>query len=143
MKSSVSYVSTGTTVSSAASWHSRRLSKSSSNTSGMSGSSSNVSTVSNTISDETTKSKHEGPPTTVVMKTVPDNYTRELLLEIVNAAGFQADYDVVSLPMDLRTEKLLGYAFINFTTHEQAEQFKKHFHGFNRWQVACDNVCEV
>merc|ERR1712048_1462535 len=72
-----------------------------------------------------------------------DKYTREQLLEIVDAAGFQKDYDVVSLPVDLKSEELLGFAFINFTTHEQAEKFKAQFNGFSDWQVPCDNVCEV
>merc|ERR1719401_3231054 len=92
---------------------------------------------------DATSIKHDGPPTTVMMKNIPDNYTRDLLLDIMDAAGFQADYDVVSLPIDLKTEKLLGNAFVNFTTHEQAEKFKKHFHGFNAWQVPYDKVCEV
>jgi len=71
------------------------------------------------------------------------NHGHLALLEIVDAAGFQKDYDVVSLPVDLKTEELLGFAFINFTTHEQAEKFKAQFNGFSDWQVPCDNVCEV
>merc|ERR1712048_1153697 len=37
----------------------------------------------------------------------------------------------------------LGYAFINFTTHEQAEKFRQHFHGFKDWQAPCDKACET
>merc|ERR1712151_247074 len=44
---------------------------------------------------------------------------------------------------DLKTEELLGFAFINFTTHEQAAKFKEQFNGFSDWQGPCDNVCEV
>merc|ERR1712226_932466 len=64
-------------------------------------------------------------------------------LEVVDAAGFQKDYDVVTLPMDLLTEKLLGYAFINFKTHEQAERFKEHFHDFKDQHWPCDEACET
>lgn len=77
------------------------------------------------------------------MKSIPDNYTREQLLEIVDTAGFQKDYDVVSVPIDLKTEELLGMAFINFTSHERAVSFKEQFGGFSDWQVPCDKVCEV
>lgn len=84
-----------------------------------------------------------GLPTAVMMKNVPDGYTRELLLETMNAAGFQTDYDVVTLPMDLLTEEILGYAFINFQTHESAEMFKKHFHDFKDWQLPCGKACET
>jgi RNA recognition motif-containing protein len=89
------------------------------------------------------KIRYDGPATAVMMKNVPNNITREELLEVVNAAGFQKDYDIVSLPIDLLTYVGLGYAFINFTTHEQAEKFKQHFHGFEGWQAACDKACET
>merc|ERR1719502_1831276 len=78
-----------------------------------------------------------------MMKNVPYNYTRQQLLEVVDAAGFQKDYNIVSLPIDLLTEEGLGYAFINFTTHEQAQHFKHHFHDFKDWQVPFDKACET
>jgi len=89
------------------------------------------------------KVKYDGPPTTVIMRHIPSDYTREQLLEVVNAAGFQKDYDILSIPIDLVTEIGHGFASINFTTHEQAEQFKEHFHGFNEWQVPHDKACET
>merc|ERR1712178_54494 len=45
----------------------------------------------------------------------------------MDAAGYHKLYDVVSLPIDLKSEEVLGYAFINF----------------KNWSVPCDNVCEV
>merc|ERR1712151_709939 len=109
----------------------------------VSSASSIASTVSSNILSATATVTYDGPNLTVMMKNIPGSYTREQLLEIVDAAGFQQDYDVVSLPIDLKTEELLGMAFINFTTHEQAEKFKAQFNGFSDWQVPCDNVCKV
>jgi len=77
------------------------------------------------------------------MQNIPSEYTRDLLLEIVDAAGFQKDYDVVTLPMDFLTGEVLGYAFLNFKTHEEAAVFKDHFHDFMGWQVPCDKACET
>jgi len=78
-----------------------------------------------------------------MMKNIPKDCTREQLLEIVEAAGFQNNYNVVSVPIDLQTEIGLGYAFLNFITHEQAEQFKYCFHDFKDWPVPSDEPCEV
>lgn len=78
-----------------------------------------------------------------MMQNIPSEYTRDLLLEIVDAAGFQKAYDVVTLPMDFLTGELLGYAFLNFKTHEEAAVFKDHFRDFMGWQVPCDKACET
>jgi hypothetical protein len=77
------------------------------------------------------------------MRNIPNNYTREQLVEDMDAAGFRKDYDVVTLPFDILREVCSGYAFINFTTHKQAEKFKEHFHAFHGWQVPCDKLCET
>lgn len=111
--------------------------------SSISSKSSICSSVASTILDEPMKIKYDGPPTAVMMKNVPKNITREELLEVVDAAGFQKDYDIISLPIDLLTDVGLGYAFINFRTHEQAEKFKLHFHGFMDWETPCDKACET
>jgi len=77
------------------------------------------------------------------MKNLPHTYTRGQLLELVDAAGFHKCYDVVSLPIDLKSGTGLGYAFINFTTQEQAEKFKEYFNDFKDWAVLDDKGCEV
>mmetsp|Transcript_70874 Transcript_70874/g.196901 ORF Transcript_70874/g.196901 Transcript_70874/m.196901 type:complete len:348 (-) Transcript_70874:140-1183(-) len=86
---------------------------------------------------------NEGPPTTVMMRNIPNNYTRELLLELINEHGFENCYDLVYLPVDFKSEVGLGYAFINLTTSQEAERFRWHFQGFRNWSVLSEKVCEV
>merc|ERR1712151_925221 len=112
-------------------------------TSSMLSTSSITSVVSSSVLDEATTIKCDDPRVTVMMKNIPIEYSREQLLEIMDAAGFQKYYNAVYVPADLKSEEVLGYAFINFTTHEQAEKFIAHFNDFTDWQVPSDQVCEV
>lgn len=80
-------------------------------------------------------------PTTVMMRNIPNNYTREMLLDLLNSHGFKNSYNLVYLPIDFQTEVGLGYAFINLTGDVQ--HFRDHFHGFSDWQVASQKVCHV
>jgi len=81
--------------------------------------------------------------TTVMMRNIPNNHTREQLITLVNDGGFQGRYDLLYLPFDLKKKVGLGYAFINFLSHEDAEAFAQHFRGFKDWQMHSDKVCEV
>jgi len=82
-------------------------------------------------------------PTTVVMRNLPNNYKRSSLLDLLDSSGFAAKYDFLYFPVDFRTHATLGYAFVNLVTPEDAEQFKKHFNGFNKWCVHSRKVCNV
>lgn len=57
--------------------------------------------------------------------------------------GFCAAYDLVYLPIDFATRTGLGYAFVNFTTEENASRFIGHFHGFSDWPTPSKKSCEV
>jgi len=81
--------------------------------------------------------------TTVMMRNIPNNLTREQLLALVNDGGFQRRYDLLYLPMDLKKQVGLGYAFINFVSHEDAEAFAQHFRGFKEWKMQSEKVCEI
>jgi hypothetical protein len=85
----------------------------------------------------------EGPKTTAMMKNIPNDYTRDLLLGLIDEAGFAGSYDLVYLPIDFKSEVGLGYAFINFVSPEEAQRFQKHFQGFKNWSVPSEKVCEV
>lgn len=87
--------------------------------------------------------KVEGPHTTVMMRNIPNNYTRELLISLLNAQGFKGGYDLVYLPIDFQTEVGLGYAFINLVSPEEADRFRSHFQGFSEWDVVSQKTCEV
>jgi hypothetical protein len=66
-----------------------------------------------------------GVPTTLMIRNIPPKYTQEtLVLEWPN----HGTYDFFYLPYSCSTQQNLTYAFINFTSHEAALQFK------SRWE---------
>jgi len=78
-----------------------------------------------------------------MLRNLPNDYTRAMLLDLLHVEGFEGTFDFLYLPIDFRSKSGLGYAFINFSTTERAQQFCRHFTGFNRWTVGSDKVCEV
>lgn len=67
---------------------------------------------------------------TVVMRNIPNQYTRDMLLELIDQNGFAGSYSLVYLPMDFATGMAVGYAFINFIEHNDAVRFQDTFQGF-------------
>jgi len=86
---------------------------------------------------------HQGPVTSAMMRNLPNDYTRSMLLDLLRSEGFGGTFDFVYLPHDFRSCSGLGYAFVNFNSLDSARQFREDFTGFNRWAVASDKVCEV
>jgi len=82
-------------------------------------------------------------PTTVMMRNIPNNYTRTRLLDLLNSEGFLGAYDFLYLPMDFQTEVGLGYAFINLVNHNVATRFHDYFQGFSSWSLQSDKVCQM
>jgi len=77
----------------------------------------------------------------VMMRNIPSEFTRDILVELLDAQGFAGCYDLVYLPMDFHTENALGYAFISLSTPDAAERLRNHFEGFAAWPVESDRVC--
>merc|ERR1712056_70116 len=92
---------------------------------------------------DTTVDEDEFRQTTIMMRNIPGEYTRDDLLELLDQHRFNGFFDLVYLPVDFRTELNHGYAFINFTTTENAERFRDHFMGFSDWLVPSERICEV
>merc|ERR1712190_278686 len=92
---------------------------------------------------ETTVDQDEFRQTTGMMRNIPGEYARADLLGLIDQQGFNGLYDLVYLPVDFQTELNQGYAFINFTTAENAERFRDHFMGFSDWLVPSERICEV
>jgi len=84
-----------------------------------------------------------GEETTVMLRNVPNAYTRMMLIELLNAQGFLSRYDFVYLPMDFRNGVNLGYAFVNLSTHQAAVEFTDKLQGFCEWSSESSKVCEV
>eukprot|EP00440_Ansanella_granifera_P062682 gb/GFBE01067967.1/.p1 GENE.gb/GFBE01067967.1/~~gb/GFBE01067967.1/.p1 ORF type:complete len:397 (+),score=77.92 gb/GFBE01067967.1/:1-1191(+) len=83
------------------------------------------------------------PPTTVMMRNIPSEYTGNMLLTLLDTNDFKSCYDLVYLPMDYHNKVGFGYAFINFVSAEEAERFREAFEGFKEWVVVSEKVCEV
>lgn len=89
------------------------------------------------------ESSDPGLRTTVMLRNLPNNYTRMTLLKLLNAEGFIGQYDFVYLPMDFKTHASLGYAFVNLVSPEQAASFWSTFEGFSKWVASSQKVCSV
>lgn len=89
-------------------------------------------------------SDSEAQKCTVVMRNVPNQYTRDMLLALIDQHGFAGTYSLVYLPMDFATGMAVGYAFINFNLHCDAVRFQDTFQGFKNWVFkGSSKVCEV
>jgi hypothetical protein len=81
--------------------------------------------------------------TTLMLRNIPTEYTRALLVELLLEHGYDGKFDLVYMPMDFQNRVGLGYAFINFESNESAEAFKQQFAGFKDWAVDSEKVCEM
>jgi len=81
--------------------------------------------------------------TTLMLRNIPNNYNREMVLELLDLEGFAKRYDFVYLPMDFHRMAGLGYAFVNLVDHQTAEEVKAHFSGYSSWRLASQKICEV
>jgi len=89
----------------------------------------------------------EKRPTTMMLRNIPNQYTRDLLWEKLDSAGFPGQVDFLYLPIDFRSDRNFGYAFINFRTPEAAQAFAKTFNGADVRKClpgfSCKKVCKV
>merc|ERR1711959_226021 len=96
------------------------------------------------------RNKHNQPeidsvqePTTLMLRNIPNNFTREMLLNMLNTEGFAGKYDFVYLPMDFARSANLGYAFVNSLTHEGAVEMQQRLDGFCSWNIRSSKKCRV
>lgn len=75
------------------------------------------------------------PRTTVMLRNMPNNYSRAMLLELLDSEGFSGQYDFLYLPIDFQTKACLGYAFINLVSPAAAMRFWRTFDGYTRWAI--------
>lgn len=81
--------------------------------------------------------------TTVMIRNLPNSYTRDMLLELLDSEGFAGRYDFVYLPIDFTSAVNLGYSFVDLIAPADATTFMEHFTGFSNWSVGSDKVCVV
>lgn len=85
----------------------------------------------------------EGPKTTVMIRNLPNNFSRAMLVKLLDSEGFQFKYDFVYLPIDFKSNASLGYAFINLVTPEEATRFWDTFEGYSNWSLPSQKVSSV
>lgn len=81
--------------------------------------------------------------TTVMMRNIPNNYSRDMLLGTIIDQGFEGQFDFIYLPMDFARCANLGYAFINLVNVQSTRHFWKAFSGFSCWTIPTAKVCEL
>lgn len=81
--------------------------------------------------------------TTVMLRNLPNNYTRDMLLELIDGLGFKAQYDFLYLPIDFQTQACLGYAFVNLVDPGVVPAFWRAFEGFSNWSLPSRKVCYI
>jgi hypothetical protein len=74
------------------------------------------------------KKKNSNGGTTVMLRNIPNNYTRSMLLQKLNR-NFRGAFDFLYLPMDFESSCNMGYAFLNFRTVDECERFTTEFDG--------------
>jgi len=81
--------------------------------------------------------------TTVMVRNLPNNLGRDQLLQLLNDEGFEGCYSFVYVPIDFKSKAGLGYAFIDFRSSEEADDFFPRFQEFTKWPMPSDKVCDV
>jgi hypothetical protein len=72
--------------------------------------------------------------TSVMVRNIPNNLSRNQLVELLNTQGFHACFDFLYLPIDFAKSANLGYAYINLIDSANAIRFMVAFQGFCAWQ---------
>jgi hypothetical protein len=81
--------------------------------------------------------------TGVCWMNLPNNYTRDELVALIDSYNFAGYYDFFCSPIDFTNKALLGYAFINFVSEEKATEFWDRFQDFTQWKLKSEKVSEV
>jgi len=85
-----------------------------------------------------------GEITTVMLRNIPNKYTRAGLLGALSDFGFDpATCNNLYLPMDTDSGCNLGYAFLNFVSHGHALEFKQRFDGCRLPSSGSRKICSV
>lgn len=105
-------------------------------------STSSISTELGTDSEGSSEAEQEWR-TTVMLRNLPNNYTRAMLLKHIDEKGFVGLYDFFYLPIDFNTQACLGYAFINLRSPANACALLRAFDGFYDWLIPTRKRCMV
>merc|ERR1740116_211179 len=85
--------------------------------------------------DDEIREGSENARTTVMLRNLPNHYTRAMLTDLLETEGFGDIYDFLYLPIDFRTQAALGYAFVNLLDSDIVQRFWSYFDGFTNWAL--------
>uniref|UniRef100_A0A7S2NE37 RRM domain-containing protein n=1 Tax=Alexandrium andersonii TaxID=327968 RepID=A0A7S2NE37_9DINO len=88
-------------------------------------------------------SKGEQSLTTVMLRNLPNDYTRAMLQKLLEKRGFGNKYDFLYLPTDFTRRAGLGYAFVNMLSAKDAQAIRDSLEGFRQWSLPSTKVCSV
>lgn len=78
-----------------------------------------------------------------MIRNVPNDYTRDMLVELLETKGFGGRFDFLYLPFDFKKHAGLGYAFMNLITHGEAVRAMQELQGFNDWKIPSRKVLQI
>jgi hypothetical protein len=81
--------------------------------------------------------------TTVLMRNLPPDLSRGMLIKAMHKKGFAGLFDIVHLPLEVPSKKCMGYAYVSLTTMEHKQRFTDAFHGFKGWPVSSPKCCSI
>jgi hypothetical protein len=93
----------------------------------------------NKASSQTTEEEQ----TTVMLRNLPNDYTRDMLITLLESQGFSGCFDFVYLPFDFKKHAGLGYAFMNMIDHKEAVRAMRDLPGFKDWKLKSNKVLQV
>lgn len=85
------------------------------------------------------------PVTTLMIRNIPNRYTRKMLMCELDSLGFLGQYDFIYVPMDRNTHWNVGYAFVNFVKPENAKRCIEMLtdYRFRRFRRSSSKVTQV
>eukprot|EP00434_Breviolum_minutum_P016149 symbB.v1.2.014230.t1/scaffold1035.1/size234022/6 len=97
------------------------------------------------LAAEFSKKRFQSPPTTMMIRNIPNRYTQREFIKELDDLGFAATYDFLYLPIDKGTLCNVGYAFVNFSEPHDAERCSEVFHNyvFQRYRKARGKIAAV
>lgn len=83
------------------------------------------------------------PKTTAMLRNIPNRFTQATLMQEIDAAGFEGEYDFFYLPMDIQNRTNVGYCFINFTSCAGLQKFMSVFVGYAFQKHSGQKIAQV
>lgn len=77
-----------------------------------------------------------------MIQNIPNKFTKELFISEIDT-DFKGKYDFFYLPIDMKNNCNVGYAFINFIDLESIRHFYDTYHGKTWPQFNSKKICKI